>query len=154
MKNQNLTQLSPVSQVLDVSEERLDKNDKTYKLLRLRGMTETKEIHGGIEINVKTPGRKVSITQYEESYLDNEKEPFFDAQEGDFIAVEIYQAKNLKPYEIIDNDTGDVREVNSYTFPVVRGQNPETVLKNANHEFEGAETTEEAEDVEMPSLTQ
>lgn len=150
MQTSNLIQLSPIAKVLSVSEDRQDKNDRTYRLLRLQGLSESEEVHAGIRIKVRTPGRKVSITQYEESYLNGEKEDFFDAQEGEHIAVGIFQATNLEPYEIEDTETGEVREVTSYTFPVIRGQNPVTVLKNAGHQFEGEEPMETEEKEEAP----
>jgi len=146
MNTQNLKQLSPIATVLDVSEDRKDKNDRTYRLLRVQGLAKAEEIHGGIVMTVNTPGRKVSITQYEESYLNGEKEPFFDSKPGDHIAVEIFQANNLEPYEIPDTETGEVREVTSYTFPVIRGQNPVTVLKNAGRRFADDEMGETVKD--------
>lgn len=131
----NLTKLSPVTQVISVSDVRQDKNGRDYKVLRLEGLSETIENHGGIDIRVKTRGKQVSMTQWAESYLDNRPSPFYDAKVGDFVGVEIYQASNLEPYEITDASSGETREVDSYTFPCERGQNPATVLKGAGHAF-------------------
>lgn len=135
----NITQLSPISQVIAVSEVRQDKNGRNYKVLRLEGLSETMENHGGIAVRVKTRGKQVSMTQWEQSYLDDRPSPFYDAKVGEHIAVEIHQATGLVPYEITNASTGEMREVDSYTFPCVRGDNPKTVLKGAGHEFDTTE---------------
>lgn len=132
--------LSPISEVVNVSEVREDKNGRSYKLLRLQGITETEEKVGGKVYTVQQRGKRVSITQYEESYLNNEQDPFFDAEVGDMLGIEIFTAQT-KPYEIVDDETGEVREVTSYTYPVIRGDNPVTTLENADREL--AENTPE-----------
>lgn len=155
MSTKNLTLLSPICRVIDVSDIREDKNGREYRLLRLQGLTLTKEVHGGIEVTVKAPGRKVSMTQYKESYLDNNPDAFWDSKVGDHVAVEIYAAQNLESYEIVNQDTGESRDVTSYTFPVIRGQNPLNVLKNAGHSFEGqGEIVLEETDFERPEIIQ
>jgi len=132
--------LSPIVEVVNVSEIRQDKNGRNYKLLRLQGVTETEEVIGGKTYTVKQRGKRVSITQYKESYLNDEQDPFFDANVGDMLGIEIHTAQT-KPYEIVDDETGEVREVTSYTFPVIRGDNPVTTLENAGREL--AEDTPE-----------
>lgn len=130
MENPNLKLMSPISQVIAVSDIKQDKNGRNYKTFRLQGLNKKKEIHGGIEIEVKVPGRKVSINQYEENYLNGEPDTFYNASVGDYLGVEIYTAQNLEAYEIPDAETGEVREVTTFTFGITRGENPMTFLKN------------------------
>lgn len=136
MDNQVMKQLSPVSEVIGISELRQDKNDRNFKVLRLQGLTETEEVIGGKSYTIKNRGKKVSLSQWEESYLNGEPDAFFDAQEGDMLAVEIWTAQT-EPYDITDEDTGEVRSVTSYTFPVIRGDNPATVLENSGRTLKG-----------------
>lgn len=134
----NLTKLSPIATVINVSEDKQDKNGTTFRTLRVQGLSLVEEVHGGIVMQVKTRGKEVSINQYETSYLDGKPDPFFDAKVGEHVAVEIWRADGLTPYEITNNETGEVREVNSYTFGLVRGSgSPEAYLKNQGHSFAG-----------------
>jgi hypothetical protein len=137
---QNLTELSPIAQVVEVSAMKQDKNDRNFKTLRLEGLAQSYENHGGVNILVTNRSKQVSMNQWEESYLDGRPSPFFGSKVGDHIGVSIFQAV-VEPYEITNQSTGEVREVNSYTFPVIRGENPVTALRNAGHELAGAETT-------------
>lgn len=151
MDNQVLKQLSPVAEVINVSELKQDKNDRNFKVLRLQGLTETEEIIGGKKYTIKGRGKKVSLTQWERSYLNQEPEPFFDADKGDMLAVEIWTAQT-EPYDITDDETGEVREVSSYTFPVIRGDNPVTVLENAGRQLlGGADAMAEAHEAHTPA---
>ena len=63
MDNQVLKQLSPIAEVIGVSEIKQDKNDRDFKILRLQGLTETVEVLGGKEYTVKNRGKQVSLTQ-------------------------------------------------------------------------------------------
>lgn len=128
--------LSPVSKVVSVSEPKTDKNGRNYRVLRLEGFGKQMRNIGGVEVAVRVKTKQVSMTQYEQSYLNDQQEAFYDARPGEILAVQIHQATNLKPYEISDPQTGEVRDVTSYTFPVIEGETPLTVLKNAGHEFD------------------
>ena len=134
----NLTKLSPIATVINISEDKQDKNGTTFRTIRVQGLSLVEEVHGGIVMQVKTRGKEVSINQYETSYLDGKPDPFFDAQVGDHVAVEIWRAENLESYEITNPESGEIREVNSYTFGLVRGSgSPEAYLKNQGHRFAG-----------------
>lgn len=151
MDNQLLKQLSPVAQVIGVSEIKQDKNDRNFKVLRLQGLTETVETIGGKQYTIKNRGKQVSLSQWEESYLNGDQEAFFDAQKGDMLAVEIWTAQT-EPYDIVDDETGEVRTVTSYTFPVIRGDNPVTVLENAERQLRGGDSAmAEAQEVHAPA---
>ena len=142
----NLALLSPVSKVVSISEEKIDKNGKSYKQFKVQGLNKTREVHGGIEMDIITPGRRVSINQHEDSYLTpGNPDPFYKANVGDFIAVGIYSATGLEPYEITNDETGEVREVTSYTFGVIRGRDPEKTMNSNGRQFPGTEVTQREE---------
>ena len=67
------------------------------------------------------------------------------------LAVEIWTAQT-EPYDIVDTETGEAREVSSYTFPVIRGDNPVTVLENAGRQLlGGAEAMANAHEAHAPA---
>jgi hypothetical protein len=130
---QNITQLSPLAEVISIKEGGEDKNGNSFRTLRLRGLSESIREVNGISVRVKSRTKEVSMNQWEDSYLTpGTADPFYDANVGDFLAVGIYRA-DVEPYDIIDNTTGEVNEVSSYTFPVHEGDNPSTVLSSAGH---------------------
>lgn len=132
---ENIKVLSPIAKVITISALRQDKNGRNYKVLRLEGLGETTETHGGISVRVKTRTRAVSMTQYEQSYLNDQPDVFYNAKVGEHVAVEIHQASNLEPYEITNQEDGTVTEATSDTFPVMRGDNPITVMKGRGRHF-------------------
>lgn len=163
----NLKELSPIAQVVEVQttyganhpkagEPYVDKNGREFRIIKLQGLTSTIQNIGGIDYPVRGLGRTVSLTQWKENYLNNTQDPFYDAKVGEHLAVSIMTAENLNPYEITDQESGEVREVTSYTFPVIQGQNPLTLLKNRGYSFADGQTvsieTTEDEQVEAPEL--
>lgn len=140
--NSKLTKLSPIVTVKSVSEPKEDKNGRTYKVLRLQGISESVEVIAGKKYNIRERGKEVSLTQHKESYLNGEPDPFWDAKEGETLGVEIWNAQGLKPYDIVDSETGETREATSYTFPVIRGDNPKTVMESSERYFADEEQEE------------
>lgn len=127
--------ISPIVEVVEVSELKQDKNGRDYKTIRLQGLSQEEVNIAGKKYMVKSRTKAVSMNQYKQSYLDDRPDAFFDAQVGDFLNVEIHTAE-VKPYDIpLDDGTGEVRTVTSYTFPVIKGDNPVTVLKNNDREL-------------------
>lgn len=148
---QNLTTLSPISRVIAVNTQSpdgtpyTDKNGREFRILKLQGLNTTMRVIGGIQYPVKTLGRVVSLPQWKENYLNNSQDPFFDAEVGEHIDVSIVSANGLEPYSITNNETGEVREVTSFTFPLIVGQNAETVLKNRGLRFADPNSVETEE---------
>lgn len=140
--NKNLTLISPIAKVTSVSETKQDKNGNDYRTLRLSTMATVMETHGGIEIPVKTAVRGISLNQWKESYLDGAQEPFYDAKVGEHIAVEVWNARNLEPYDLVNNTTGEVTKQTTHTFAVQRGRNPEKALNSDGKFFAKSEIEE------------
>jgi hypothetical protein len=136
-----IKELSPIVEVIgrratDSSGEPLvDKNGNHFVTLRLQGLTVTEKVIAGKKYTVKGRGKQISMNQWEESYLPSlDTDPFFNSQVGDMLDIEIFRA-DVKPYNITDGETGEIREVESYTFPVIAGDNPKTILENADREL-------------------
>ena len=129
--------LSPIADVISRSEEREDKNGNMFVTLRLQGLSEVEKVIGGKTYTVQTRSKEISLNRWKESYLPSKNgapDAFFNAQVGDTLDIAICRAE-VQPYEIVDEKSGEVTIANSYSFPVIGGDNPKTILENAGHKL-------------------
>lgn len=100
-----------------------DKNGKNYKNVLFSTFNMEERNMGGRKIMIKTHSKTSSFNAYEESYLDSKPEYGWDAKEGDYLFV-AQVTRDVEPYHIPDQQTGELREINSYTARIPGVENP------------------------------
>ena len=110
--------------VLNVSEEKQDKNNRTFKTITFSSSQFKKVLDPdtGKEVLAKIKGKQGTSNFYEKSYLDNKEDFLYDSKEGDIILGKIV-TETVEPYTIGDN------RVNIYTMVII-GNDTESIWNN------------------------
>lgn len=104
--------------VTSFGEVKKDSNQRIYKQLFLKG-NDMKYVNvGGKTVPIRTEARESSIIVRESRYLDDKPDFGWDFKIGERVAGAIV-TREVMPYEITDQKTGEVRTVTTYTRPVL-----------------------------------
>lgn len=119
-------------QISDVTAERLDKRENTYKRVEftaLAGLMFNPSVGKNMPV-IDYDAKPVSMNQYEESYLDGKEEILFNAAIGTILPGKIIK-KTVPAYPIPDSETGEMKDVTSRRL-VVFGDTTDKATFEAN----------------------
>tara|TARA_R110002051_G_C8623761_1_gene483769 strand:- start:215 stop:739 length:525 start_codon:yes stop_codon:yes gene_type:complete len=103
-------------QIDSISDVKQDKNGRNYVQISLSSGAKRTVLDkdSGKTYQVESPGKSTTVNSWEKTYLDESKHWMYDLKVGSLLDGTIYTAQ-VEPYIIEDEESGDNREVSTYT---------------------------------------